>query len=504
MYQKPAARYVPAAVVFCLGVLLTLFVCVLWQRYYHQARVQAEFEHRAVILADVLQSKLIGLLEALESIGDLYSASTEVERGEFESFIQRTVKQHRAIQGLNWVPRVPDERRAEFEIAAQAEGLTNFQFTERNPAGQFIRAGQRAEYFPIYFIAPLVGLRPVLGFDLTSDPARRAILEQARDTGQMAATPPIKLVQGAGQDIGVLILLPIYYPGFPTSTLTERRANLQGFGLLALRMDVAIQEALHGWERSGLTLSLVDEAAPLAAGLLYSEGPPTRANTLRWGRRLPIADRHWRLEFSFLPAGAPWAPRSSLTIGAILTVGLSLTALLSAYLLTAAHHAIRREQATQALGESEARLAAVITSAMDAIITMDHEQRITLFNAAAERMFRCSAAEVLGQTIDRFIPERYGAAPRAHIRHFGTTGETTRAMGTLGTLTGVRMDGEEFPIEASISQVETAGQRFYTVILRDITERQHAEHMHREQAALAALEAEVAKAMARSESLVEM
>ena len=97
MYQKPPARYVPAAVVFCLGVLLTLFLCVLWQRYYHQARVQAEFEHRAVILADVLQSKLVGHLEALESIGDLYSASTEVERGEFESFILRTVKQHRAI-----------------------------------------------------------------------------------------------------------------------------------------------------------------------------------------------------------------------------------------------------------------------------------------------------------------------------------------------------------------------------------------------------------------------
>jgi len=58
---------------------LTLFLCVLWQRYYHQARVQAQFEHRAVTLADVLQSKLIGLLGALESISDLYSANLEGE-----------------------------------------------------------------------------------------------------------------------------------------------------------------------------------------------------------------------------------------------------------------------------------------------------------------------------------------------------------------------------------------------------------------------------------------
>ena len=254
--------------------------------------MQAEFEYRAVVLSDVLQSKLIGLLEVLESISDLYGASTEVERGEFESFILRTVKQHRAIQGLDWVPRVPDERRAEFEIAAQAKGLANFQFTERNPAGQFIRAGQRAEYFPIYFIAPLVGLRPVLGFDLAADPAWRTILERACDMGQMAATPPIKLVQGTGQDIGALIFLPVYYTGFPTGILTERLANLQGFGLLALRMDIAIQEALHGWERSGLAIFLVDDAVPSAEGFLYSESPPTRANTFRWGRALPIADRH--------------------------------------------------------------------------------------------------------------------------------------------------------------------------------------------------------------------
>ena len=79
----------------------------------------------------------------------------------------------------------------------------------------------------------------------------------------------------------MLIFLPIYYTGFPTGTLTERRANLQGFGLLALRMDVAIQEALHGWERSGLAISLVDDATPLAEGFLYRESPPTRANTFR-------------------------------------------------------------------------------------------------------------------------------------------------------------------------------------------------------------------------------
>jgi PAS domain S-box-containing protein len=98
---------------------------------------------------------------------------------------------------------------------------------------------------------------------------------------------------------------------------------------------------------------------------------------------------------------------------------------------------------------------------MDAIITIDSAQRVTLFNAAAERMLRWSAAEVLGQGIDRFIPERNRAVHRGHIWHFGTTGEITRAMGALGARSAVWTDGEELPIEASISKVEIAGHLFF-------------------------------------------
>jgi PAS domain S-box-containing protein len=128
-----------------------------------------------------------------------------------------------------------------------------------------------------------------------------------------------------------------------------------------------------------------------------------------------------------------------------------------------------------ALRESQARLAGIVNSAMDAIITVDAEQQIVLFNHAAELMFRCAAAEVLGQSLDRFIPARFYAAHAKHIRAFGQTGVTTRAMAGARDVSGLRADGEEFPVEASISQVEAGGQKFFTVILRDITERKRAE-----------------------------
>ena len=125
--------------------------------------------------------------------------------------------------------------------------------------------------------------------------------------------------------------------------------------------------------------------------------------------------------------------------------------------------------------ESQSRLSGVIESAMDAIISVDAGQRITLFNGAAERMFGCPAAEALGQPLDRFIPERFRQVHRQHIVEFGQTGVTARSMGNLQPLSGLRSSGEEFPIEASISQTEIGGQRVYTVILRDITERKRTE-----------------------------
>jgi PAS domain S-box-containing protein len=133
-------------------------------------------------------------------------------------------------------------------------------------------------------------------------------------------------------------------------------------------------------------------------------------------------------------------------------------------------------RAEESQRQSEQRLAGIISSAMDAVISVDAAQNIVLFNAAAEKMFRCPAAEAIGQPLGRFIPERFRGPHAGHVRAFAEEGTSSRAMGRLCTLAALRADGEEFPMEASISQVDVGGQKLFTVIVRDITQRKEAEN----------------------------
>ncbi|HEU5397037.1 MAG TPA: PAS domain S-box protein [Verrucomicrobiae bacterium] len=112
---------------------------------------------------------------------------------------------------------------------------------------------------------------------------------------------------------------------------------------------------------------------------------------------------------------------------------------------------------------------------MDAIVSMDEEHRIVQFNAAAEKMFGCAREDAIGQPLDRFIPARHRVAHRRQIEEFEKAGRTTRAMGRLGAVYGLRGNGEEFPIESAISQVAAGDKKYFTAVLRDITVARRAE-----------------------------
>jgi PAS domain S-box-containing protein len=133
---------------------------------------------------------------------------------------------------------------------------------------------------------------------------------------------------------------------------------------------------------------------------------------------------------------------------------------------------MRAEQRTL---ERDARLDGLVTSAMDAIVSLDEQQRVVLFNPAAEKMFRCAAADALGNDFSQYIAPQHRAQHREQIVEFADSGLTSRRIGTVGELSGRRTTGEEFPLEASLSQCTVQKQQLLTLILRDSSERRRAE-----------------------------
>ncbi|MGU3779237.1 PAS domain S-box protein [Burkholderia metallica] len=184
------------------------------------------------------------------------------------------------------------------------------------------------------------------------------------------------------------------------------------------------------------------------------------------------------LTLAYSADGRPSATGAQRAAGTVLAAGLiasiAFAVLVHALLRGRTGHADSGASSRGIL--NEARMMGIIRSSMEAIITIDEKQTVVIFNPMAEQVFGVSAMEAIGAPLSRFIPERFRAAHAKHVDQFGVTGVSERQMGRQRVLFGLRANGEEFPIEASISQIRDASGKLYTVMLRDITERQRAEN----------------------------
>jgi PAS domain S-box-containing protein len=173
-------------------------------------------------------------------------------------------------------------------------------------------------------------------------------------------------------------------------------------------------------------------------------------------------------------------PFSTLALAALLIL-VVLLGVLSYYLWRLKP----RERTTDGTrrGEEQAQLSrmlGLLQSAMDAVVSVNGEQKIVLFNPAAEKMFGYPADEALGQPLDLILPQRYREAHAGQIEAFSRTGVTARRMEGNGEVSGLRKDGREIALEASISQFELGQEKIFTAILRDTSKRSRAETALRE------------------------
>jgi PAS domain S-box-containing protein len=141
------------------------------------------------------------------------------------------------------------------------------------------------------------------------------------------------------------------------------------------------------------------------------------------------------------------------------------------------HDITSRKQAELALQESEARMRAIVDTAVDAIITIDERGAVERFNPAAERLFGYSESEIVGRNVSTLMPSPYREMHDSYLARYLRTGEK-KIIGIGREVVGLRKDGSEFPIDLAVAEMRLGGRRMFTGMVRDISERKHAEQQH--------------------------
>ncbi|MGB3511337.1 MAG: CHASE domain-containing protein [Microcoleaceae cyanobacterium] len=346
-------QYRPVWLTIIIGTLLSGIGFAVVRNWESQKK-SIEFHSLAIDNVHHIEEKIRQKVDVLFSIKSFYQSSEEVNRDEFKQFVESFLSRMQSIQALEWIPRVPASERAEYELRAQKDGYSDFQFTQRNEIGNIVRASLKAEYFPAYFVEPYQGNERVLGFDLSSDVSRLLALEKARDNGKAIATPKIKLLQEIKDQNGFLIFLPIYQKDSINNSVADFRKNLEGFVLGVFSIENLIKNSLdkfHG-QSNKIEIYIYDNSTSLESEkFLYFYSSNRNGNyseniseaealaqlklaasdsEIKVIETIQVADREWL--FLLKPSQAYIKQQKSWNSWLFLVFSLLLTAAISAYL----------------------------------------------------------------------------------------------------------------------------------------------------------------------------
>lgn len=399
-------RYGIVAFVVTAGIAATALLFTR-SRDGEQRRIVGDFESAAQNHAAALQRSIELELLLIESLRSWYMAADDLSREQFRAFVAPVLERRKGVRALEWVPRVTDAGRADYEAAMSRTGAPGYRISERAAPGRMVPAARREDYFPVSDVEPGRDADPLLGFDLASEPTRREAIVRCRDTGHLAATAPVTLVRETEGGHGFLVFIPVYERGKPAESLDDRRRYHRGLIMGVFRLPELVEGALSYLQPMAIDVSISDDSAPPGQRELFTRrapqpgpapgalpsGPP--AGELEHRATLDVAGRSWSVRCVTTPGFV--AERRTSYPTAVLVAGLLVTGLLAAYLVAS----IRR---TEDLRRSQAFLDSIYTGLPHPIWVVDvsPEGGITTVgaNPAWERLAGRSSAQILGMGVD--------------------------------------------------------------------------------------------------------
>ncbi|WP_375748997.1 diguanylate cyclase domain-containing protein [Vibrio sp. HN007] len=358
--MKPTNLTVPLLIV-TFGIILSAFSS--WSIHKsEQSSIMNELIHDVDVRAAALHKEVVVNFEALQALAILFSNNTVPSKDQFSAEARKILARHSNIQALEWIPRVQKDQREQFEQMLQ-QYYPYYEFVERQGQGSMISAEVRPEYYPVYYLEPLIGNENALGFDLASSKQRLETLQQARDMGEPLASSSITLIQDINNQKGFLAFIPIYKG--VSVTAQKRSENLVGFVLGVFRIqDIFLSSSLTKTPL-GITMTLVDETIADQPETLHHHASRTLEpmyESIQYSTKLPeLWSRQWTLHAT--PTESYVTLRSSplATIIGVSGVLFASAIALYIYILSNQTVTIRRmvDEKTQELTEANEKLSRI-------------------------------------------------------------------------------------------------------------------------------------------------
>lgn len=476
---------VPMVIAFMLTITLVNHVAS-WER----ERLNAKFSHDVTVMSGALEKSLNNYHGILRSLQSFYAASQYIDRQEFRTFAISTLAYFPWISALSWNPRIPLNRRAEFERATRAEGYPDFSITEIGGDGQLIVARERPEYVSVHYLDPYQGNEKALGYDVASQADRREALEKARDSGQFTVTRQIKLVQDSGNQLGILAFMPIYHNHLPHETLEERRQNLAGYMVAILHPDDILGEFMEDMDEEGVIHQLFDHISATENDLLFkcrhefgdkditakakgifSELIPERKKISIW-----FGGRHWQFDVSATQeyVNLHYAKNTWL----IVVFGFLVTTMVEVFVMLISGREILLKRAvderTNDLSKTKELMEAILSSVGEGIYGVDTAKKIMFANPVVTKIIGWEPNDLIQKNShDLLHHTRLDGSPYPQCECLIYSVIENNIIQHVGNEILWRKDGTSFPVEYTSAPIVQRGEiTGAVVVFRDVTEQQ--------------------------------
>lgn len=301
--HRASWRVLIVFLVGALGVLASFAVFRLAVSWELRA-AESEFQDRARNYLQIIDSELQASSTLLYTFRAFFEASEQpVSRDEFLRFSNDLHGRIVGLRDTGWAPRVQMGQRAAFEREMAANGEPGFRIVERGPGGQLVRAADRDDYYPVAYLDTGAVVRPVLGFDLASEPVRRAAVHRAVETHRPAATPPIKLLTVKRERGGVMAFIDVRANDGARS---GRKNTDRGIAFGVIDIDAMMQNVIAEKARlAGIDVYIFDPAGTPGDRQVYwrsshgdSVAAPSEAAVLAGTHRqgeVSLLDQKWSI-----------------------------------------------------------------------------------------------------------------------------------------------------------------------------------------------------------------